>query len=65
MVKSSQSTINSRIASFSLLTQWVSEVEISAHDFSRGKTILKIIPTVLTVYSLNFVQKTVKTVGSV
>jgi len=41
------------------------EIEISAHDFSRGKTILKIIPTVSTVYSLNRAPKTVETVGFV
>jgi len=53
MAKSFQSTMDKRIESFILLTQWVREIEISAHDFSRGKTILKIILTVSTVYSLN------------
>jgi len=53
--------MNRGIVSFSLLThfdklntsQQVREIEISAHDFSRGKTILKIVLTVSTVYSLN------------
>jgi len=53
MAGSSLSTMDRMIASFSLLTQWVKGIEISAYDFSCGKSILIIILTVLTVYSLN------------